>query len=277
MACLLFLVCFFLLGVARSRATYEANINCYVKHLKSKGILESSYPELSIDEEIENCEDRIKNFQMEIHDKFALSVYKCTLNDLKSKQLMELVLLASVYEASLTLTKEEIKTKVAEIDKTISKSINEAIDNCETESMWGDMFDSIIMKSDSSSSEEDDFNENYYCIRKHVVDNNLIDTVKYNVILNPSNVDVSAVNCEKVLKKSSEILDVPVLKVFNYNIIIKSDQCAFEEYREQNFGQKFMRLQVLRTFDLSEEEIAVEKKKFLSALISLAQSLKKCE
>ena len=107
----------------------QAKVNCFIKHLKSKGKLEPSYPEAAVENHAENCEDHIKEFKMEtdekIDDETDLREHiNCIMDGLRSKHLAEEeFMLKIVYEASLTLSAEEKEAKLASVDATIEKAV----------------------------------------------------------------------------------------------------------------------------------------------------------
>lgn len=279
-----------LFSLSESRAVFDqGKVNCFIKHLKSEGKLESSYPEATVANHIEHCEDNVKDLKKEAYKKVALTVRRksdfgeyttCIMAGLRSKHWAEEIMLKIVYEASLTLSAEEKETKLATADAAIEDTVEEAFFLCVVDKEFGGMFDSMMKKDASSSSEEDDPFEDY-CARKLVVDNKLIDTVKYNVILNPKNLDVSAANCEQVLEKAFKTLEVAVTKTLkdddDFNFDDKESQCIINKYREQNFGQKLMRLGVLSELDVTAETKEEEKKNFIQTMYELVRMVKACK
>ena len=204
----------------------------------------------------------------------------CLIAGLRSKHWAEEIMLKAVYEASLTLSAEEKEAKLAAADATIKGAIEKALYICIVEKEFGAMFDSIMRKDASSSSEKDDPLEDY-CARKLIVENKLIDTVKYNITLNPKNLDVAAVNCEEVLEKAFMTIVVAVTKALNTDDDFKFDddetQCLINKYREQHFGQKLMRLGVFSELDITAETKEEEKKVFIQTMHGLVHMIKECK
>ena len=130
----------------------------------------------------------------------------------------------------------------------------------------------------SSSSDEDDPTEDY-CTRKLVVDNKLIDTTKYNIILNPKNLDVSAVNCEQELEKAFKSFEVILMKMVKDDDDLNDEksQCILNKYREQHFGHKLIRLGVLSELEISDENKLEERIAYIQSMYDLVSTIKECK
>ena len=250
--------------------------------------MEPSYPEAAVENHAENCEDHIQEIKMEIKKQIYKKIrdetdnsetVQCMIDDLRSKHWLEEFMLKMIYQASLTLSAEEKEAKLASADATIKKTVKNSIYLCVFFKNLEALFDSI-MNNASSSSEEADPTEDY-CARKLVVDNKLIDTTKYNVILNPNNLDISAVNCEQVLEKAFKTSLVTLTKIFNdnddFNLDDKKSQCIFNKYHEQHYVHKDMRVRVLRKLDISAETKLEEKNAYIQRTHDLFRMIKECK
>jgi hypothetical protein len=253
--------------------------------LKELHLLEAAYPET--DDELYFCEERIAITLDEVYKSFekktrAQPDYEafapCITEDLKSKRWVEGMMLNFVYEASESLTQSEKNLKTAPIKVKSYKDAKLALTNCASKEAFLNLFDNIFEEVPVPNQEnpiED------YCDRKYVVDNNLIDTTKFNFSVNPNNLDVSNVDCEPHIKKSLTKLDATMLirlkSVGNFNFEDREINCALEQYHADNLRDQFFRLPALREIHLTDKEKAVEKKNFIKTMSEMVFLVNECK
>lgn len=265
----------------------SAKTNCYIKYLKSIGKLDENFEEDS--EGFNNdiaCD--FESLKQDIYRESALTIRrktefgkntKCIMSELRSKNWAETQMLDIVY-ASLDAESNANKyaEKIAESEAAGDKIGVNAFFYCLAADEFGEMFDKFI-EDNSSSSEEDDPVEEY-CVRKYVVDNNLIDTTKYNLALNPKNIDVSNVNCDEIIAKTFKDFEKSITKTLidddDFDFNDTEAQCTLTKYREGNFGPKFMVAAILGELNLSAEGKAEEKKKFIDAMYEVVRMYNEC-
>jgi hypothetical protein len=265
--------------MAESKAIINyAQVNCYIKRLKIVEKLEADYPEFNVEDQIESCANYTKILEEEVYKKLALSVRhktdfgkytKCIMNDLRSRNWVDDIMKQAVYLASDTLTDAEKTMMVDEIEDNVEKSAVEAFNYCIFDKEFGEVFDEFF-KTDDSSSEEDEDPVTDYCARKYVIDKSLIDTALYNVILNPKNLDISAVNCEENLKNTFKQIQDVILKTIKEEEDFRFDanqmECAMEKYRQGSFIDNFIVIAVLSELKLTDEQKRTERKRFIDSM-----------
>lgn len=262
----------------------DDHTSCYIKHLKAVGLLDdnfSEYDELLADENICNIEELKKNIYRESamhirrNTEFGDST-KCILDVLRANKWVDYVMLQKVYSI---LDGNEKNPKQSGVERFVEKTAENAFLFCFVEKEFGELFDDNIKKD--SSSEEDDPVEDY-CETKYVVDNELIDTVGHDVVINRNNIDTSKLNCEEVLQRVFGELEEDFIKTLSdehddFDFNEQEVQCTLEKYRTRNFGQKLMRLGVLKDLNISEREKADERKSFIYDMYEIIQNIKECE
>lgn len=267
----------------------QSKINCFIRHLKSVGKLEQSFPTYNDDDHIANCNDNLEEFPQVACKNESASFFKetdfknyskCIMDNLKSKNWTNDFMLKVIYEESESLTEDVKTSKVKEIDASVAQTCHEVLTFCITEKYFGDIFDETFENDENISSEKQDETENY-CNRKYVVDNNLIDSTKYNVIFNPKNIDVSDVNCEQVVKKAIDVMDNEIEDALRNHRNFKNNegkiQCALEKYRVENYITTRFKLVVLSELELNEGELAKERKNFIQFMNIIIQYIYKCK
>ena len=145
------------------------------------------------------------------------------------------------------------------------KEITNAGVKCDTNKDYSNMFDSIF---DAESAEEtEDGDKDDYCMRKYVVDNQLIDA-KYRVKLNPKYIDISELNCKPIQAKIIKSLD----DVFTQGMLTSDDItseitiCAKEKMHSNKVFDKIISLLILKELALTDEQKNVERQAFVDLM-----------
>ena len=263
----------------------QDHTSCYIKHLKAVGLLDddsSEYDELLADENVCNIDKLKQNIYRESamhirqNTEFGSST-KCILDVLRANRWVDYVMLQKVYSI---MDANERNPKQSGIERFVEKTAENAFLFCFVEKEFGELFDDNIKKDDNTSEETDPVED--YCETKYVVDNELIDTVGHDVVINRKNIDTSDLNCDKILQRVFSELEEDFIKTLkdehdDFDFNEHEVQCTLEKYRTRNFGQKLMRLGVLKDLNISEREKADERKSFIYAMYEIIQNIKECK
>lgn len=276
-----------LLSLTESRQVHNyAEINCFIKHLKSVGKLEADYPEFNVAKQVQNCENVMKVFQKEVYKKVALAQKldfeehsKCIMNDLRSQNWVDHIMIQGVVLASDTLSDVEKTAKVEEIETVVKQIVADAINFCVNQKEFGELFDAFFINDSSNEEEDDQIAE--YCGRKYVIDKNLIDSAVYDVVLNPKNLEVSTVDCEennkKLFKLLNDLIEEILKKDEHVGLNAIQIQCAMKKYHENNFIDKLIRIAVISECNVTEEQKLSERKAFIKFMSETISTLMDCE
>lgn len=250
---------------------------CLGAYAKTKGITDPAFDSIDYDSSKEEC--------IQLRHKFISDVRKeirSRIDEVKIEPRYS----ACVYEK---LTGDEyfinsiLKTSALEYHERRSRStadtileyIQSSVVACKNDDDFCEEFDLLfeqIKKQGGNSSEE-------YCVKKYLVKNNLIDNVKYNIELNPSNINVTGLNCEGFIKKFNEDIYeelgfayVKGSEVINFEKV----ECALEKFREEDYFDLMMKITALATVEITPEQRHEERENFVAVLKKISSNIATC-
>lgn len=135
---------------------------------------------------------------------------------------------------------------------------------------FGEMFDDFECKN-SSSSETDLLDQ--YCVRKFVIDNDLIDLSIYNVTINPTNLNVTGVECGSMIETGFELGLTRALDSKHHELTPEQKECIGDKLRNKKFYNQMLRTMVIKELQLTDEQAAIERPKFIQFMLDLTQEI----
>jgi len=266
----------------------KARLNCFIRKLKSEHKLDATFPEFDAGGETEDCDAFIKEAEKEVYHQVALGVRKktdfgdytkCIMADLRSHNWVDDMWLSFIYGASDTLSETEKSAKMQEYDDKIEKSATEAFTACVFEEEFGELFDDLVKKGGSSSSEEDlEDQVQAYCARKLVVGRHLM-KAEYNLEVNPKNINVDGVNCKTVtlpmIKEMRKML-IDTLNEDDLSLDKKQIKCIENKFKEESFIGKFFAIALLNEVKLTDEQKAEERRSFINYMVEMITTIETC-
>jgi len=220
---------------AKQVETKAEKFECIAKNLRDKKLLDTDFRFSESSHTLE-CEAVITEHKENIlRDNLNLTSLREESEDSKaSKKLVqdnlacireelidsgypEVMMKISVYVVSQNLVMKQRKQLAASAKAEGDRKMQTAIIKCITGPIFSEMFDNIMKGEDEQALEDKQIN---YCIRKYVVDKNLINTIEFPVTINPKNIDINF-DCEVRMKTAIEILE-EVLKQ-TYKGVYKSE------------------------------------------------------
>lgn len=202
----------------------------------------------------------------------------CFHEQLKVLNYPELIMQTFIYTRSRKLSSKLKKQYLAALEADNIKKIVIASSNCFPEALFGAAFDKIFANTTEEDEPLDD-KQTDYCIRKFVVDNNLIDTSIYTVELNPDKLEnLSDLDCTEFVEDAFEELRDSLRNSFlTDNMQLKSKKrCMNRAIRKANSVSYMSRLSVLSELKLNDESKSVEKDQFIKFMGDLYGDLTKC-
>jgi hypothetical protein len=275
--------------IAAVKSAPTGNDHCIENYLKQKELLSSEFG--NDDEVTPTCESIVESIKesilKQLQDAFneeedMKNQTACMIESMQATTYVDEMLLLYVYEkdneAATNDEKEEMK---AEIMHNAHVFTIHALLKCKSSEMFGELFDSIF-EEDSSSSEEDDLTDSEdYCVRKHVIENNLIDTAKYQLDENPKKINVSELDCSAIYKSvvekiETKIIDeVPVLgseeSSESKDDVDSDSECLLQVIRTGEFVDKLTPFEFLKEFSMTDEQKGEEKQKFIDIMSEMTE------
>lgn len=268
--CLLLIICESMVNghVIRNKPS------CIADYLKKSGQLESDYPS-TYDGPKESCDfmvgvvegifyDSVRENIDEIHK--STNYESCIMANLKKSRALEYVLKLEVYQDATHLSNEEKVAKVNEMGRGTVEEITISAVKCQLKESYGEMFDNILNVEDSSEETEDD-DKDEYCVKKYVVDNQIIDA-KYTVILNRKNIDVSEISCDPIVRKFLKTLEDEFTQglLENDSITPEYSICAKNKMLDNKAFDKIIALFILKDLALTDQQKNEERQVFVELM-----------
>lgn len=141
-----------------------------------------------------------------------------------------------------------------------------------TDSLYGGLFD--VMLSRPYDKEKD--TEGDYCVRKYVVDLNLLDTKTYNIEMNPRNIEPTTVDCKKIIAHQTQKIKDEMKNRFGSHMTCNQVKCALEKFEDENYINKIVLTVVLSQIKLTDEQKQAERKKFIKMMDKVTHAIAKC-
>lgn len=212
-----------------------------------------------------------ENFREQLEDNDNLKESsECIMRQLKDKDFANVLLALSVYQdADASIISEDLRNETFEkLSKSMQNEIVLATMDCKLEGKYEEIFDELI--DGSSESYEDEISpEEEYCMRKYVIDNELMEP-SYNLNVNPQEIDTSVIDCNELFPAVRQDLeDHMILAFISDNSGEKNeeiDACASEVIHSENFIDQLLPFSLLHGLELSDEAKEKEKVKFIQVM-----------
>lgn len=255
-----------------------SKLNCYVDRLKALNKLDESFPKFdaSKDDPI-NCTSYVGRLEKAFYDdvdtylknkpKFV-EFKDCILKKYKSHHIAVESLKSSVNRASeLSSTEKHHKQNV--IKANVLKMTFDAYNSCGVyKKQFGSEFDSFQNIYKEELLED-------YCVRKHVVESNIIDTVNYKIIPNLHDIDVTDVSCKEIVQTSAEKFYVAEIQKLKAQGLFKDDdeaECKLKKFREADYASRVMSILILSELQMTGEQKEAERKSYINFRTKMEQT-----
>jgi phosphoribosylaminoimidazole-succinocarboxamide synthase len=266
----LFLFAVIVISVDARSVDDSSHINCYIKHLKNANELDVNYPEITGDYKHVNCSELIKNNNNKLYQQIATNALsgsifndfsQCLIEELKTSNAANHYMKRLVYSNS-NWTSELKQQKDKEVKNNIKVILRKVVKSCKVcEVLNGKQFDSYFKIFSEGS--KDPVKE--FCVRKHVLENKLIDTSTYNVTLEP-NTNATELICAKKLESFAERFTKELITVLKDNGRGFTDaevECFLARLQNVKFMDKMLVIGVLSEISITEAQKADERRKYV--------------
>ena len=261
-------------------------LKCIENYLKSRQLLDADFqtklPES--DGSAIECDAYVLHFNKEFYDNLKAAfdnsletadASQCIIDNLKKSQLVELSMKLAVYEVAKLSPKERQKA-IKAIEYPIVKRLNNADIVCRSAKIFGEMFDQMY---NAEKEGNDDEKLDDYCIRKHLIDNNFIDSTIYTVNLKPSHVDITGVDCvERVQNSKADLLDAfkEAFEDETAKSLKRQQKCLTKASNSFHHLENMAKVLLLGEVKISPERYVIEKQLFIDSLKNMYEIAAEC-
>ena len=199
----------------------------------------------------------------------------CIRGQLNTVGYADLMIKLYVYEQSKRTSKNQKKKLKSATESEATKKLAIAISLCVSEPVFGELFDNL-MKNDDKEAETLDDKQNDYCIRKYVIDKELIDTNKFPVTLNPDNIELNF-NCNNRINSILEDMK----KIINEGFEIpgqnkKQARCLSKAIKSENGVEYIAKISVLTEIQITDDLKKELRSEFVQTIKNLYMQMIKC-
>lgn len=262
---------------------FSTDVDCYIGYLKTNHDLADDFP-IHGTKMAEGCDEAVESFvdatykdaEAELtSDEGLKDNTKCIMERLHHHKFADHKMLEKVYELSHTMTAEEKKTKISEAEELTKVGKVSGIQHCITEKDLGAQFDLFF----KHKPDTDEFE--VYCKRKYVTEHNLINTEVYHFEINEKDVDFGHLNCDMGIKaagaKFEERLAAFLKKGEDKHANTEDEsECVKNVHLDGKFFEITLVVDVLADLGLTEEQQAIERKRFVEAMGTISGASMRC-
>lgn len=252
-----------------TNAKEKFKLNCAIRHLKSLSMLELDFPEQDAGDEQGDCVKLIKEATDAVfvnpgtkfpHKEFQK--YKtCMTSNLKARRWPEYNMKLAIFVTASYLSQNETQLRINEIKKQRKKLVQNAVKLC----VFSEIFDELFTRS---SREDEESKASSYCVRKHVVENNFVDTKTYKIDLNPDNLDLSLIECAEHLRRQTQKIES--------ELDGKISDCAKEKILKGEYVTRMMAFEVLSSLNITDDQKEAERRNFIDLMLQLMKAAGDC-
>lgn len=283
----IFLLCIVPLIDGRSIGGRETD-TCIADYLKSKGLIGDEFGSTRpLNSFCEAIVEITKNHVMQsvylevASDKDMRQEADCVMESLRKADFGNNLLVIYVYETTDNVDAQKMKVAQGKVTSATFESFM----TCQASKKFGQVFDSLL-EPESSSEEETDPKEDY-CIRKHIIDNKLMNTDRYKLKVNPQNLDTSEIDCSVLYQKALQEAEDELVQALLDNDSSEENKveskisstdvaCILGKVREGNYIDQMLHFDYIKEFDLDSAGKNELRNQFVDVMSRLAESSAKC-
>lgn len=266
---------------AKSVDSSEDVKNCIAGLLKHKDLLETGFPEGSYT--AATCDTTISKLQSDMYantlkdlanNDETIKDAECVVEMLRNSKMGDYFLMAKNLETSTHLSKPQKEQKTKEMEKNQEDLLKSVKATCCSTRHFTEEFVNLMHKNEEVSNDP----KKAYCLRKYVVDHNLIEMNNYHVKLNKNNIDISGINCGPVMEeltKTEKATLTNTYKTEDKTRTAKKVECMVQKAMDNNYANKTMAVVVLGEMKMSDKQKKDERKRYIETMLRINKVIEK--
>jgi hypothetical protein len=272
---------------ARSLEGRESD-TCIADYLKSKQLIGSEYGsknpvsslcsviiQLTKQRIMGNIEENLEQ------DERMKNESACMVKFMEKTDFAERMLVIYFLETLDNQASDEVQKEIKKAQKAGTEVTLTALISCEAGVKFNEAFEELFKDEDDNDITD---NEDY-CIRKHILDHNLINTEHFKLTLNPKNLDTSDIDCQVLYQKSLKDAEDELVKALAEDSSEETDEsslddatieCLLKTIRKNHFIDKMLQFDYVKEFELTpakREELRVQ---FIEIMTDLSKKSIEC-
>lgn len=273
----LLLLIFSLLAVSVTAQLNENNLKCLLTYLKEDGLIEqSSFPlapysgnKAVCKKFIDGQTQKIMNEVKSTFDEGMSAVeIKCVLTDLEEQFYADYALKDVVYNSFPGMVRSERMDMIEANQKKYEGMLEKVLRRCGDENLFNNNFIKNSFKSVTPQT--------MYCLRRYIIEKDLINTRKIKVYLNPTRINLKGIKCSELNAVQFQRVEDEFKGIFSDNFSEEKVQCMIEKFKENKFGNIIVAIKLLKDFNITDYQIAGYRKRFEDMMDSFGVIAQDC-
>jgi hypothetical protein len=170
----------------------------------------------------------------------------CTIKEFRGELYENLLLKATAIELKGTGWKfwkvSQKNSRIKDLEEKAQDMVDSALIKCKGQTDYGAFFDNFY-----AQKKTENFNEDFdFCMRKHLVDRNVMNPNIYNFNINPKNVKIDAAKCDEIMKTALEQMKTQVAGA--------GSSCVINAFIDNGYLDLILKIQLLTKLNITPEE-----------------------
>lgn len=246
--------------------------------------------------ESDDCEEKLDEFRESVYELLEVKLNEdedfknhtdCIIKKSKEFNIADAHIEKSVYTNDVTMSRLKREEALNHAIASSFQKLELAEELCAPELMFGNWFDELYgedpsTESTNSNETEDDIGslQEDYCHRKRLVDSKFIDVTIFNITVNPSNIDVTDLDCDKLWFETTEETGISLKDQFEGGLddpSKKEIRCFSNTIRKGNYAETLLKVWMISEVRTTEKQQAIEREAFINFMTNLYADILKCQ
>ncbi|CAO1348184.1 unnamed protein product [Diamesa hyperborea] len=264
---------FSLIAVSLSAKISENDLKCVLGYLKEGGSIdEHSFPAAPYSGSKSNCNefinDQIQAILRDVKESLDEGLEStCILKDLENQFYADYLLKTLVYQNYPGLVRTERIDLIAENEKVHENMLENVSKRCGAEDLFNTQFQNNFKALSPKTM---------YCLRRFIVEKDLINTRRIKVNLNPQLINLAGFKCKGLLQAQFELVENEFKNLFPDDLSDDKVQCMMETFREQKYGNIIVTIKLLKGFKITDYQVKEYRKKFEDMMDDFSALVENC-
>ena len=101
-----------------------------------------------------------------------------------------------------------------------------------------------------------------YCLRRYIIEKDLINTRKIKVNLNPKKINLARIDCKALVKVQFQLVENDFKSILSDDFSDEKVQCMIEKFQTNKYGDIIVAIKLLKDFKITDYQVAEYRKKF---------------
>lgn len=255
----------------------ENNLKCLLTYLKGDGLIDQSlFPLAPYSGNKANCKRFIDEQTLKVMNEVKSTLdegmsaveLKCVLTDLEDQFYADYALKDLVYNSFPGMVRSERMDMIEVNQKKYEGMLDKVLKRCGDENMFDDNFIKNSFKSVTPQT--------MYCLRRYIIEKDLINAKKIKVNLNPTNINLRGIKCLELREVQFKRVEDEFKAIFSDNFSEEKVQCMIEKFREYKFSDIIVTIKLLKDFKTTDYQIDGYRKRFEDMMDSFGAISKGC-